>query len=128
MSNWKKIEGGVCAAQGFRAGGIHVGVKSHNTDKKDIALIATYDEDQIGSRMSTNYVCVTSTMTIKSAMRTTVKKFEAGIANGSADAALLSATAANIDHAAAKGVIHKNAANRKKSRLAKRLNQAKAEG
>ena len=65
---------------------------------------------------------------IKSAMRTTVKKFEAGIANGSADAALLSATAANIDHAAAKGVIHKHAANRKKSRLAKRLNQAKAEG
>ena len=37
----KKIEGGVCAAKGFRAGGIHVGVKSHNTDKKDIALIVS---------------------------------------------------------------------------------------
>ncbi len=42
--------------------------------QKDIALIATYDEDQIGSRMSTNYVCVTSTMTIKSAMRAVVRK------------------------------------------------------
>ena len=42
--------------------------------QKDIAMIASYDEDQIGSRMSRNYVCVTSTMTIKSAMRTVVRK------------------------------------------------------
>jgi glutamate N-acetyltransferase/amino-acid N-acetyltransferase len=33
------IEGGVCAAEGFRASGIHVGVKTNNTDKKDLALI-----------------------------------------------------------------------------------------
>ncbi|MCL2402534.1 MAG: bifunctional glutamate N-acetyltransferase/amino-acid acetyltransferase ArgJ [Oscillospiraceae bacterium] len=33
------IQGGVCAAQGFRASGIHVGVKTNNTDKKDLALI-----------------------------------------------------------------------------------------
>jgi len=33
------IEGGVCAAKGFQAAGIHVGVKTHNTDKKDLALI-----------------------------------------------------------------------------------------
>ena len=39
MADLKLIEGGVCAAQGFSAGGIHVGVKSHNTDKKDAALI-----------------------------------------------------------------------------------------
>ena len=61
---------------------------------------------------------------IKSAMRTTVKKFEAGVAAGTADAALLAATASNIDRAAAKGVIHKNAANRKKARMAKRLAKA----
>ena len=35
------IEGGVCAAQGFRAAGMHVGVKTHNTDKKDVALIVS---------------------------------------------------------------------------------------
>ena len=35
------IDGGVCAAQGFRAGGIHVGVKTHATWKKDVALIVS---------------------------------------------------------------------------------------
>ena len=35
------IEGGVCAAQGFRAAGIHVGVKTHATWKKDVALIVS---------------------------------------------------------------------------------------
>ena len=35
------IEGGVCAAQGFQAGGIHVGVKTHAAWKKDLALIVS---------------------------------------------------------------------------------------
>jgi len=35
------IEGGVCAAQGFRAAGIHVGVKTHAAWKKDVALIVS---------------------------------------------------------------------------------------
>ena len=35
------IDGGVCAAQGFRAGGIHVGVKTHAAWKKDVALIVS---------------------------------------------------------------------------------------
>ena len=35
----KYIEGGVCAAIGFRASGIHVGVKTKKTDKKDLGLI-----------------------------------------------------------------------------------------
>ena len=63
---------------------------------------------------------------IKSAMRTSVKKFEAAAAAGSADAAILAVTSSAIDKAATKGVIHKNAANRKKARLAKRLNKAQA--
>ena len=42
--------------------------------QKDILMIATYDEDQIGSRMSTNYVSISKTMTIKNAMRTLVRK------------------------------------------------------
>ena len=33
------IEGGVCAAKGFRASGLHVGVKTKNKEKKDLALI-----------------------------------------------------------------------------------------
>ncbi len=63
---------------------------------------------------------------IKSAMRTQVKKFEVASANGNADAALLSATSGALDRAVAKGVLHKNAANRKKARLAKRLAKAQA--
>ena len=35
------INGGVCAAQGFRAAGIHVGVKTHAAWKKDVALIVS---------------------------------------------------------------------------------------
>jgi len=35
------IEGGVCAAQGFRAAGVHVGVKTHAEWKKDVALIVS---------------------------------------------------------------------------------------
>ena len=37
----KEIAGGVCAARGFRAAGIHVGVKTRNLNKKDVALIVS---------------------------------------------------------------------------------------
>ena len=37
----KFIDGGVCAAQGFQASGLHVGVKTHATWKKDVALIVS---------------------------------------------------------------------------------------
>lgn len=60
---------------------------------------------------------------VKSAMRTTVKKYEAAVAAGTADAQALSTVQSAIDRAATKGVIHKNAANRKKARMAKRLNK-----
>lgn len=61
---------------------------------------------------------------VKSIMKTSVKKYEAAIAAGTADAQALSAVQGALDKAATKGVIHKNAANRKKARLAKRLNKA----
>ena len=61
---------------------------------------------------------------VKSAMRTTVKKYESAVAAGSADAALLSQTASAIDKAVAKGVISKNAANREKARMARELAKA----
>ena len=35
------IPGGVCAAQGFKAAGVHMGVKTRNTEKKDVALIVS---------------------------------------------------------------------------------------
>lgn len=61
---------------------------------------------------------------IKSAMKTQIKKYETAVSANEADVKLLSKTQGAVDKAAAKGVIHKNAANRKKARLAKRLAKA----
>lgn len=41
---------------------------------EDIQLIESYDEDQIGSRMTTNYVAVSRTYSIKQAMRALVRE------------------------------------------------------
>lgn len=35
------VEGGVCAAQGFKAASAHCGVKSKNADKKDVAVVVS---------------------------------------------------------------------------------------
>ncbi|MHB1315491.1 MAG: 30S ribosomal protein S20 [Christensenellales bacterium] len=55
---------------------------------------------------------------VKSAMKTNIKKFEQASTDKEA---AYSAVASVIDKAAAKGVIHKNTANRKKARLAKKI-------
>lgn len=64
---------------------------------------------------------------IKSNLKTVVKKADAAIAAGAADkeAAVVAAVSA-IDKAASKGVLHKNTAARKISRMAKRANKANA--
>lgn len=62
-------------------------------------------------------------ITVKSSMRTAVKKAEAAIVNNDSEAKdAFSAAASKLDKAAGKGLIHKNAAARKKSRLMKKLN------
>lgn len=65
---------------------------------------------------------------IKSALKTTIKKFEVAVVDGNLDnskVAFVSATKA-LDMAASKGVIHKNKAARTKSRLAAKLNALNA--
>ncbi len=65
----------------------------------------------------------------KSALRTAVKSADQAIASTdvqAAKAALVVATK-SLDKAVTKGLIHKNAAARKKSRLAKRLNALSAQ-
>ena len=61
---------------------------------------------------------------IKSALKTTLKKFEIALATGNKETATAAFTTAGkaLDMAASKGVIHKNMAARKKSRLALKLN------
>ena len=67
-------------------------------------------------------------ITVKSAMRTSVKKVEAAIVTNDATAVTttFADAASKLDKAAAKGLIHKNAAARKKSRLMKKMNSLNA--
>lgn len=63
-------------------------------------------------------------MARKSAMKTAIKKYEAALAEKNVELAkerLIAATSI-IDRNAARGIIHRNAAARKKSRLMKKLN------
>jgi small subunit ribosomal protein S20 len=65
---------------------------------------------------------------VKSALRTAIKTFEAKVEGNEveeAKKAFLVATK-KLDKAATKGLIHKNAASRQKSRLAKKLNELSA--
>ena len=60
---------------------------------------------------------------VKSALKTQIKKFLAAVAAGDAELAnkLYPETVSAIDSAASKGIIHKNNADNKKAKLAKKL-------
>ncbi|CEH29592.1 MULTISPECIES: 30S ribosomal protein S20 [Aneurinibacillus] len=60
----------------------------------------------------------------KSTLRTAIKGVEVAVAAGNVEAAktALQAASKHLDKAVTKGLIHKNAASRKKSRLAKKVN------
>ncbi len=63
---------------------------------------------------------------LKSALRTAIKKFERALAGGvnvEETRELLRRALRAIDKAVTKGILHKNAAARKKSRLTKRFNR-----
>ena len=80
----KFIDGGVCAAQGFRAGGIHVGVKTHAEWKKDMAMIVS-DVDCACAAVYTKNV-------VKAAH---IHVDKAHLANGKARAAVINSGNAN---------------------------------
>ena len=65
---------------------------------------------------------------VRSAAKTLTKKAEAAIADGDAEASrqVVGIALSNLDRAAKKGVIHANAAARRKSRLALKYNAAVA--
>ena len=66
---------------------------------------------------------------VKSEVKTWIKKFEAALADGDLEnaRALFPQVVKKIDMASAKGGFHKNAAARRKSRLAIKLNKAQAQ-
>ncbi|MDD3058060.1 MAG: 30S ribosomal protein S20 [Sphaerochaeta sp.] len=61
----------------------------------------------------------------KSTMRTAIKKFDAAVVANDKDtaASALALSLKLLDSTASKGIIHKNTASRKKSRLAARFNK-----
>jgi len=66
---------------------------------------------------------------IRSSVKTIIKKFEKALEAGDIEGAkaLFPQVVKKIDMAVSKGVIHRNTGNRKKSRLAIRLNRALAQ-
>jgi small subunit ribosomal protein S20 len=63
---------------------------------------------------------------VRSAIKTFMKKTRAAITAGEEQAAtFMQETASLVDKAAKRGIIHKNAAARRKSRLARRMNAVK---
>ena len=79
-------------------------------------------------KSSKKRILVTQTKTaqnriIKSALKTAIKKFEAAVASSNTEEAntLFVKVTKALDMAAQKGVVHKNMAARKKSRLAAKL-------
>ncbi|MEP7199325.1 MAG: 30S ribosomal protein S20 [Chloroflexota bacterium] len=62
---------------------------------------------------------------VRSSVRTSVKKATAAVRNGDADSvSAVKRATSELDRAVSKGVMHKNAAARRKSRLMKKLNTA----
>ncbi len=61
----------------------------------------------------------------RSSLRTAIKKADVALEGGTEDTAqAVHSALKKIDQAVTKGILHKNTAARKKSKLAKRLNQA----
>lgn len=44
--------------------------------KDDVCLIYSYDDDEIGSKMTTNFICINNKLTIKEAMKELVAQAE----------------------------------------------------
>ena len=83
----KHIEGGICAAQGFTAGGVHCGIRKNRT-KKDLALIVSAVPAAAAATYTTNLV--------KGAPLTVTKNH---IANGYAQAVICNSGNANTCNA-----------------------------
>ncbi len=67
-------------------------------------------------------------VSIRSALKTSIKRFDRALTESpQAGEGQLVKTIKSLDMAAAKGIIHKNAAARQKSRLTKRLAKAQAQ-
>ena len=72
-------------------------------------------------RILTNAKAAERNRAVRSELKTRVKQAEAAVGTDESDATIRAAVK-RIDSAASKGIIHKNTAARRKSRLMKRIN------
>lgn len=56
FEGYKFVDGGVCAAQGFKASGVIAGIKAGNTTKRDLALIYSEKQCKAAALYTTNKV------------------------------------------------------------------------
>lgn len=56
FENYKFVDGGVCAAQGFTAGGVIAGIKAGNTTKRDLAMIFCSERCKTAALFTSNKV------------------------------------------------------------------------
>jgi small subunit ribosomal protein S20 len=77
-------------------------------------------------RAKTNLKRAAQNRAIESKLKTAVKSFETSLAGTDSEAmkAAYASASRELDKAAGKGAIHRNAASRRKSRLAQKLNSA----
>ena len=76
-------------------------------------------------RVKVNKVKAANNKATRSNLKTMLKKADAAVAENASDKeAAIRLAIKKVDQAAAKGLIHKNKAARKKSQLAKKLNSA----
>ncbi len=83
----KYIEGGVCAAKGFKASGVHCGIRKNKT-KKDLSLIVSDCKASAAAVYTTNLVCGAP-----------IKVTRANIADGCARAVICNSGNANTCNA-----------------------------
>ena len=78
-------------------------------------------------RVKVNKVKADQNKAAKTNLKTILKKADAAVSTGAADKeTAITVAIKSVDQAVAKGLLHKNAAARKKSQLALKLNAAKA--
>ncbi|MDE7230382.1 MAG: bifunctional glutamate N-acetyltransferase/amino-acid acetyltransferase ArgJ [Oscillospiraceae bacterium] len=56
FKGYEFIDGGVCAAKGFKAGGVIAGIKAGNTTKRDLAMIVCSERCKAAALFTTNKV------------------------------------------------------------------------
>jgi small subunit ribosomal protein S20 len=77
-------------------------------------------------RVKTQAVRAMRNKAVKSNLKSTLKKADAALVSGEGAAEAVKTAVIKLDKAASKGILHKNNVARKKSRLARQLNAAKA--